>query len=94
MYICLKLSFNDFRLKVVRTSRLVSYSGDEYWSLARGLDSDKANNLDKDLLEGEMTCRWKPWLEEVDEATRHSVEVVRCDSQTSESRLSRVGSDL
>ena len=48
-----------------------SYSGDEYWSLARGLDSDKANNLDKDLLEGEMTCRWKPWLEEVDEVTRH-----------------------
>ena len=31
----------------------------------------KANNLDKDLLEGEMTCRWRPWLEEVDEVTRH-----------------------
>ena len=39
-----------FRLKVVRISRLAYYSGDEFWSsVSEGLDSNKANNLDKDL---------------------------------------------
>ena len=38
------------RLKVVCISRLVSYSGDEYKLVSpTGLDSDIANNLDKDL---------------------------------------------
>ena len=47
---------------------MFSYSGDEYWSLVTVCNCDKANNLDKDLLKQKMTCRWKPWREEVDEA--------------------------
>ena len=77
------------RLKVVSIYRLVYYSGDEYWSLVLVCNCDRANHLDKDLLGGEMTCRWKPWLEEVDEATRHKKKTSELDDDSETNRALR-----
>ena len=49
---------------------------------------DRTNHLDKDLLREEMTCRWKPWLEKVDEAVKHETKTSEV-SFNSESETNR-----
>ena len=47
-----------------------------------------AKHLDKDLLREKMTCRWKPWLEEVYEAVEHETKTSEV-SLNSESETNR-----